>query len=119
MRRYMQGFRRLADRGATVLLLHNSGKSDTSKDYRGSSDIKASIDAGYHLSNTSSDPSVLTTIRMRAFKCRFTVLHEAIFHYQDGVFRLEEGSLPRMNHRWPADRPPIEDEKGLGGAFGG
>src|SRR5205823_6133140 len=71
-RKYMHGFRRLADLGATVITLHHSGKSDAAKDYRGSSDIKASIDVGYHLTNTSG-PSQLGLMRLRAFKTRFTV----------------------------------------------
>jgi len=52
-RRYMGQYRRLASTGAAVWLQHHTGKSETSKDYRGSSDIKASIDIGYHLANLS------------------------------------------------------------------
>ena len=47
MREFMKGFRRLADLGATVIVLHHTGKSKTSKEYRGSSDIKASVDMAY------------------------------------------------------------------------
>src|SRR5262245_30880164 len=41
MRRHMEGYRQLAALGATILILHNTGKSETAKWFRGSSDIKA------------------------------------------------------------------------------
>ena len=39
--KYMDGFRSLASAGATVIVIHHSGKSEGSKEYRGSSDIKS------------------------------------------------------------------------------
>src|SRR5713101_3402089 len=39
-RAFMKHFRALANAGATVLILHHTGKTATSQDYRGSSDIK-------------------------------------------------------------------------------
>jgi len=47
MREFMNHFRHLAHRGATVIVLHHTGKSKASKQYRGSSDIKASVDTAY------------------------------------------------------------------------
>lgn len=88
VRAYMNGFRRLADIGATVIILHHSGKAETSKEYRGSSDIKASIDVGYHLANLG-DSSRLTMLRLRAFKARFSVQTEVVLHYADGGFRMD------------------------------
>jgi archaellum biogenesis ATPase FlaH len=87
-RSYMQGFRRLADLGATVLVLHHSGKGDSSKDYRGSSDIKASVDVAYSLANLG-DSARLGTLRLRAFKARFSVQPELILQYNDGGFRMD------------------------------
>jgi hypothetical protein len=46
-REFMKKLRRLANLGATVLILHNAGKSKGSKQYRGSSDIKAAVDTAY------------------------------------------------------------------------
>jgi predicted ATP-dependent serine protease len=43
-RRFMQGFRQLTTLGATVVLIHHTGKGENTKQYRGSSDIKASVD---------------------------------------------------------------------------
>ena len=47
MREFMKHFRALAHAGATVIILHHTGKSAGSKEYRGSSDIKASVDMAY------------------------------------------------------------------------
>jgi hypothetical protein len=47
MREFMKHFRRLAHLGATVVVLHHTGKSAGSKEYRGSSDIKAAVDVAY------------------------------------------------------------------------
>ena len=47
IRGFMRKFRHLAHDGATVIVLHHTGKSKGSKQYRGSSDIKASVDMGY------------------------------------------------------------------------
>ena len=93
MRRYTQGFRKLADMGCTVLVLHHSGKGETTKDFRGSSDIKASIDTGWHLSNFGEGR--LERLRLRAWKCRFAVAPDLLLTYTDGEFLSEESSPER------------------------
>lgn len=40
-------FRNLAAAGATVLIIHHTGKGDGTKEYRGSSDIVAAVDAAF------------------------------------------------------------------------
>jgi hypothetical protein len=87
-RAFMQHCRRLADMGATVLLLHHSGKSETSQDYRGSSDIKASADACFKLSNLGPS-AVIERLRIRPFKSRFLVEPEIVLTYSDGKFSRE------------------------------
>jgi hypothetical protein len=49
MREFMKHFRRLAHLGATIIVLHHTGKSAGSKEYRGSSDIKAAVDVAYRM----------------------------------------------------------------------
>jgi hypothetical protein len=49
-RAFMRFFRTLANLGATVIVLHHTGKAETAKQYRGSSDIKAAVDTAYLLS---------------------------------------------------------------------
>jgi predicted ATP-dependent serine protease len=84
-RRYMLEYRKLAATGATIVLLHHIGKSEGARDYRGSSDIKASIDIGFKLTSASNDS--LSSLELRAFKQRFAVDSPLSLHYDDGVFR--------------------------------
>lgn len=45
-RAYTEYYRKLAGLGATVIIIHHTGKGENTKEYRGSSDIKASLDVG-------------------------------------------------------------------------
>jgi archaellum biogenesis ATPase FlaH len=97
IRAHMQGYRRLADLGATVIILHHSGKGESTKDFRGSSDIKASLDVGYVVTNIG-DPARLETIRMKAFKARFSVNPEVILRVRDGEFQVDEYNDPTQTN---------------------
>jgi hypothetical protein len=88
VRAFMQQFRDLANLGATVIFLHHSGKGESSRAYRGSSDIKASIDVGYLLTNLGEGQ--LDRLRLKAFKTRFTVITDLILHYLDGQFTADD-----------------------------
>ena len=89
MRAFMNGPRRLADLGATVIVIHHDGKSETSKDFRGSSDFKASLDQAFHVSNTSSDGK-LDRLTLRCFKSRYGLSGSLVYSYQEGqLVRLE------------------------------
>lgn len=89
-RAFMQHCRRLADLGATVLMLHHSGKAETSQDYRGSSDIKAAADACFKLANIGPT-NCIERLRIKPFKSRFLVDSEIVLRYSDGVFSRESG----------------------------
>lgn len=84
VRPFMHQMRRLADAGAGVIVLHHTGKGETTRDYRGSSDLKASIDIGLNLVNMGDGK--LDRLRLRPFKTRFTVDADMILHYADGIF---------------------------------
>jgi hypothetical protein len=88
-RKYLAQYRRLTALGATVVLLHHSGKSDTARDYRGSSDIKASVDIAYKLSDLG-DGSRLSLLELPAFKQRFSVTPRLVIRYEDGRFLTDE-----------------------------
>ncbi len=88
-RRYMGQYRTLTAMGATIILLHHIGKSETAKDYRGSSDYKASIDIGYKLTNLG-DPARLSTLELRPFKQRFSVWPVLHLRYADGTFCVDQ-----------------------------
>ncbi len=70
-RAFMKHFRALANTGATVIILHHTGKTSTSQDYRGSSDIKAAVDMAYHLEPEFSLNEGIHLLRLRNFKGRF------------------------------------------------
>src|ERR1017187_9540118 len=84
-RAFMQRCRTIADLGGTAAVIHHDGKSDTAKDYRGSSDFKAAVDAAFHVSNSGPDGR-LGIIRLRCFKSRFGFAGEILYHYRGGRF---------------------------------
>ena len=69
-REFMRYFRALAHFGASVVILHHTGKSDTAKLYRGSSDIKAAVDTAYLLARTTLETQELSGLSMTCFKSR-------------------------------------------------
>jgi hypothetical protein len=93
MRKFMQSLRNLADGGCCVLLLHHDGKAETAKDYRGSSDFKAAIDQGFHMSNFGTDGR-LGLLKLRCYKSRLGTAGELLYHYQDGSFLRGRGDAP-------------------------
>ena len=90
IRKTFDQFRLLANLGCTVIALHHSGKADSAKDFRGSSDVKAAVDVAYHLSR-SGDPARLDLLKLRAFKQRFSVDAEILLRYVDGEFLAGQG----------------------------
>jgi archaellum biogenesis ATPase FlaH len=83
MREFMARCRKLADLGATVIVIHHTGKAETAKDYRGSSDFKAAIDVGFHVANVSSN-NLLDKLHLRCFKSRFGFSGELVYRYAGG-----------------------------------
>ena len=87
--KYMGMYRKLAAAGATVIVLHHVGKSDTAQDYRGSSDIKASVDIAYKLTNFG-DGTRLSLLDLRAFKQRISVAPHLKIRYEGGQFVTDQ-----------------------------
>ena len=85
MRTFMDRCRQIANLGATVVIIHHDGKSETAKDYRGSSDFKAAIDCGFHVTNFGND-GLLDKMVMRPFKMRMGSCGELVYFYADGRF---------------------------------
>jgi len=92
-RAFMHRLRRIADTGSTVVVLHHSGKGESSADYRGSSDFKAAIDVGYHVSNFGSGR--LERMLLRPFKARMGADGEISYEYADGQFICGAGNGAR------------------------
>jgi hypothetical protein len=83
MRRFMNGLRKLADIGATAIVVHHDGKAETARDFRGSSDFKASLDQAFHVSNLGSDGK-LDRLNLRCFKSRYGFSGSLVYHYAGG-----------------------------------
>ena len=84
-RAFMQYLRTLANLGATVLLLHHSGKAKTAKLYRGSSDIKASVDTAYHLQAIPENTDRLDELFLQCFKSRLAPGQSFGVRFERGV----------------------------------
>jgi DnaB-like helicase N terminal domain/AAA domain len=90
-RAFMNRCRRLAARGATVVVLHHSGKGESSKDYRGSSDFSGALDLGFHVSNIGANGE-LGRLLVRPFKTRIYVEGTLVYDYAGGRFtRVDRG----------------------------
>ena len=61
--------RRLASAGASIVVIHHSGKGDAGKNYRGSSDVLASVDAGYLL-ESDGEGEAMQNLKLSCFKLR-------------------------------------------------
>ena len=94
-RAFMNRCRRVADLGATVVVIHHSGKADSAKDYRGSSDFVAAIDQGYHLSSFGCDGK-LDRLVLRPFKSRIGAAAEITYSYADGQFLRDDAAEARQ-----------------------
>ena len=89
-RRHMQAYIALAATEATVIVLHHTGKADTAKQYRGSSDIKAAVDLAYVLESLSESDAGIRSLRLKTFKNRVTLPETLRVEYQDGRFSLSD-----------------------------
>jgi hypothetical protein len=85
--------RKLVSLGATVLLLHHQAKSKGSQ-YRGSTDILASVDAAFEISKGESNRE--TVLTLSCFKHRFVVESGLTckFVLRDGVLQLVDNDQP-------------------------
>ncbi len=112
-RAFMQQLRALANLGATVIVLHHSGKGETSQDYRGSSDFKASIDVGYVVSNIGPDPATLEHVRLKNFKSRVQVAGEVLLRFDGVQFVAEEGAATPSGTNESLLRELLEENPGV------
>jgi Bifunctional DNA primase/polymerase, N-terminal/AAA domain len=86
IRVFMDGLRKLVALGASVICIHHTGKSESSKDYRGSSDFKANLDQGFLVLNFSADAGKLDRQTLKPFKSRYGLSGEIVYHYAGGKF---------------------------------
>jgi AAA domain len=122
-RKYLQHYRQLAAEGATIIVLHHTGKSEGAKQYRGSSDIKASVDVAWLLEKLGDAADLLKELRLVGFKNRMGGGRTIPLSFSDGRFssayersESDEEKLERVVRRNPgeAQRALIELGKMVG-----
>ena len=102
VRVFMDGLRKLIALSASVICIHHTGKSESSKDYRGSSDFKANLDQGFLVVNFSADPGKLDRVTLKPFKSRYGLSGEIVYHYAGGKFARDTSEF--AGARTVADR---------------
>jgi hypothetical protein len=93
IRAFMRQPRRLAGLGCAVGILHNAGKGESSKQFRGSSDIKASVDVAYEIEGFG-DPTRLERLKLTAFKSRFATRQTIDLKFDGSRFSSEQPDGP-------------------------
>lgn len=104
IRAFLHQARSLADAGATVLLIHHSGKAESAQEYRGSSDIPAALDVGF-VAKKVNKGQMLEEMVIKPFKTRFVVSDETNLRYEGGAFSVR--------HLSAADRMKSKTKGGL------
>jgi KaiC/GvpD/RAD55 family RecA-like ATPase len=90
-RKHMHSYRRLAACGATVIVVHHAGKSEGSKQYRGSSDIKAAVDLAYVVDSLSDPSAGISILRVSGFKNRIALPQTLRVEFSGGLFQKSGG----------------------------
>jgi hypothetical protein len=83
-RRYLQYFRNLAAAGATIMVLHHVGKGDNARQYRSSTDIKASVDVAWLIEKLGDPAGLLADLRLVPFKNRIGTSNIIPITFRDG-----------------------------------
>jgi hypothetical protein len=79
---FEQGRTLLRAGAAGVIYLHHTGKSETSQDFRGSSDFRAAIDLGYKVTNSSDN--LLDRLHVKLWRPRFGIeRNEFVLRYSE------------------------------------
>jgi hypothetical protein len=101
MRSHMSQYRRLTAEGATVGIIHHrSEKGEAKAKYRGSSDIRAAVDAAWEIARDdgTSAAEALGRMRLTPYKTRNQPGKAIRIEYRDGVFVPLDGP----------SRPPVD-----------
>lgn len=90
-RELMDKFRRLVTAGATVVILHHTGKARAAQRYRGSTDFMGSVDLAYCVEAGKKGHQKLERLRIECFKNRFDVMKNHTVDFIDNVgFAMSE-----------------------------
>jgi archaellum biogenesis ATPase FlaH len=93
-RKYLDHYRRLVNEGCAVILLHHTGKGENSKQYRGSSDIKAAADQAFCLELVGQSEEGHSSLRLMPFKSRMAHIKPLRFEMTSSGFQVSTYSGP-------------------------
>jgi hypothetical protein len=93
MRAFFRPFRRLVNLGATMVVLHNDGKSETATEYRGSAAFKDSVDTAFHVANSQKNGR-LDRLTVRCYKSRYGFTGQLVYRYADGRMEASVSAGP-------------------------
>jgi AAA domain len=114
--KFAKKVRRLSHLGGTLIIIHHTGKSESSKRFRGSSDIEGFIDQGWNLVATNTSEGALDTLTVTPFKTRilqkpftiqlvpnmgFVKIEEDRQKTGDGKLSLFTGEVMAIVHEFP------------------
>jgi len=116
-RAFMKQFRVLTNLGATVLILHHTGKVKSAKEYRGSSDIKGAVDTAYVVKSPLTETRKLTCLTLENFKSRFAPGRDVGLEFQlrQGFRRWEPPKNPRRETAEDVIRAILTDHASING----
>lgn len=110
-RAYMNLFRRLAAYGATVIVIHHTGKGESTQLYRGSSDIPASSDTCWLL---KAKKPLLKHITLMSFKSREGLLENLDLTLEGEEFvEIMHDYIDKNDVDWARIQAVIEATPGL------
>jgi AAA domain len=90
VRAFLEPAKRLVDLGASVVVLHNTGKAESSRDFRGSQAFEDAIDDAFHVSNCGKK-GLLDKLTLRSFKYRLGFTGEVVYNYANGAIQRANG----------------------------
>jgi hypothetical protein len=79
-------------RARPIILLHHIGKADTARQYRGSTDIKASVDVAWLLEKLGDPAGALSELRLIPFKNRIGTSNTIPLSFREGEFVTDQRS---------------------------
>lgn len=93
-RQYLKLYRDLVNEGCAVILLHHTGKGENSKQYRGSSDIKAAADQAFCLELIGQAEEGRSALRLLPFKSRMAHVKTLRLDMSSSGFHASEHGTP-------------------------
>jgi energy-coupling factor transporter ATP-binding protein EcfA2 len=114
MRGFLRPARNLTNLGCTVAVIHNDGKSESAREYRGSKAFKDAVDVAFHVTNNRKD-GPLDVLTVRSYKSRFGFTGALVYRYANGkVVRADAPANPATPDHTSALRQLLAGHCGIG-----